>query len=86
MQLNKQEEELIELFRRLRVVDQMTLVSRIRQLAPPPTTVTDKRDTCANCGKTYDLHLKGTYCRIGSDLKWFPSKLANAIRKSATGS
>jgi len=36
MQLNKQEEELIELFRRLRVVDQMTLVSRIRQLAPPP--------------------------------------------------
>ena len=40
------------------------------------------QDKCANCGKTYSLHLKGTYCRIGSDAKWFPQKLADAIVKS----
>jgi hypothetical protein len=40
------------------------------------------QDVCANCGKTYSLHLKGTYCRIGSNLKWFPQKLADAIVES----
>jgi len=37
------------------------------------------QDKCANCGKTYSMHLNGTYCRIGSDAKWFPQKLADAI-------
>ena len=41
-----------------------------------------KQQTCANCGKVYSEHLKGTYCRIGSNQKWFPQTLADAIVKS----
>lgn len=41
-----------------------------------------KPDVCANCGKTYAMHLAGTYCRIGSNQKWFPQKLADAVVKS----
>ena len=44
--------------------------------------MSNKPDICANCGKTYAKHESTTQCWVGSESKWFPQSLANAITQS----
>ena len=43
--------------------------------------MTDRPNTCANCGKTYGEHLlhDGNKCSLGSVMGWFPKTLADAM-------
>jgi hypothetical protein len=38
-------------------------------------------ETCANCGKTYVVHLDDTRCSIDSVAKWFPKSIADALER-----
>jgi hypothetical protein len=47
------------------------------------TTAESHEQACANCGKPYRAHLLHDHnkCSPNSDAGWFPSKLADALRK-----